>query len=253
MGRHQIHHFPNPTTLATHVATQWLEQLKQSQPGAPFHVALSGGRITRQLLASIVDQSRERQIDLGHVHFFWADERCVPPTDPESNFACAQELLFEPLAICADHIHRIRGEVDPDRASIEAAAEMERTVPRGPGGQPQLDLVFLGMGEDGHVASLFPDEPEAMVSSKSIYRPVTAPKPPPNRITLNYGTLAAAHKVWVVISGSGKEQALANSTKPDGQTPLARVLRLRQHTDIFSDVQFPGTAGIPAGEIQIIP
>ena len=101
-------------------------------------------------------------------------------------------------------------------------------------GQPKLDLIFLGMGEDGHVASLFPEDKEAL-ESKAVYRVVTSPKPPPRRITLGFPALAAAHEVWVLASGEGKAEALRQSQSPKGNTPLAKVLRDRTHTEIFTD------------------
>ena len=103
-------------------------------------------------------------------------------------------------------------------------------------GQPVLNLIFLGMGEDGHVASLFPGASDEVVRSKSVYVPVVAPKPPPRRITLNLATIAAARQVWVLASGAGKEQALRESLAADGKTPLSRLIRLRQETIIFTDI-----------------
>ena len=103
-------------------------------------------------------------------------------------------------------------------------------------GQPELDLVFLGMGEDGHVASLFPRASEEAVRSKSVYLPVIASKPPPQRITLNFAALAAARQVWVLVSGAGKQSALRESLSEAGRTPLVRVLRARGQTLVFSDL-----------------
>ena len=116
--------------------------------------------------------------------------------------------------------------------------ELSRVVPRNEAGQPMLDIVFLGMGEDGHVASLFPGEPEEANAAKSVYRAVTASKPPPRRITIGYGAIAVARQVWVLASGAGKEQALRESLAVVAQTPLAKVLKLRSHTKIFTDI-FP--------------
>jgi len=172
------------------------------------------------------------------LHFFWADERCVPPTDAESNFKTAEELLFRPLGIAADHIHRIRGEESPARAAELAATGLRQIVPADASGQPVLDLIFLGMGEDGHVASLFPGEPKSLRDNPAIFRAVTSsPKPPPNRVTLGYPAIAAAKNVWVMASGSGKKTALDESLSPSGQTPLAQVIRARERTRIFSDIR----------------
>ena len=100
-----------------------------------------------------------------------------------------------------------------------------------------MDWVFLGMGEDGHVASLFPGESAAVMDRPAIYRNVVAVKPPPQRITLGYAALAAAREVWVLASGAGKEAILRASLKAEGVTPLARVIASRAQTRIFTDLR----------------
>jgi 6-phosphogluconolactonase len=130
----------------------------------------------------------------------------------------------------------VRGEEQPAVAAAKAEADLRSAVSANEAGQPVLDLIFLGMGEDGHVASLFPAEPESMVNDPALYRPVVATKPPPNRITVGYQAIAAAGEVWVLASGAGKVQALRESIKRGGQTPLARVLRIRQQTVVFTDI-----------------
>ena len=166
---------------------------------------------------------------MDDVHFFWADERCVPPDNPESNYRTARELLFEPLAIPLSHIHRIRGEDDPGAAAKSASDELACIAGKNPQNVPILDLVILGMGEDGHVASLFPGAP----SQPGIYYPVIGPKPPPRRITVSYDVIIAARDVWVLVSGAGKQGALAGSLAPGGgDTPLARVVQGRKRTRI---------------------
>jgi len=100
-------------------------------------------------------------------------------------------------------------------------------------------MVFLGLGEDGHTASLFPSEPPEMIKDQAVYRTVVGTKPPPHRITLGYQTIAAAEQVWVLASGEGKENALRESLEPNAQTPLGRVLNLRSYTKIYSDIHLP--------------
>ncbi len=237
MAHPDLIHFQNAAELARAAASAWLDKIADASQARRAHcVALSGGRIAGTLFSEVSQQARARDISLGHVHFFWADERCVSPDDVQSNYRLARELLFDPLGIAEDYSHRIRGEVAPDFAAREAEAEIRRTVPLAASGQPVLDLIFLGMGEDGHVASLFPGEPETVSSSPTAYRVVTAPKPPARRVTMGYGVLAAARALWVLISGEGKQAALEESLCPDGRTPLAAVLRSRRSTRIFSDI-----------------
>lgn len=210
---------------------------------APFHVALSGGRIAKVFYEAIVRIVREEQRYVDHVHFFFADERCVPPTDAESNFITARQFLFDPLQIRSEQIHRIHGETDDTYAAKEAEAELCRIAPIDSSGQPVLDLVILGMGEDGHTASLFPGEDESVVNDSAVYRAVTAVKPPPRRITLGYAPLKAAAELIVLASGTGKEaplrQIAAEIASQRPSLPLARVLVSNPKFLIFSDI--PGS------------
>jgi 6-phosphogluconolactonase len=230
--------------LAKRAAADWLSRLEERSKkvdNVPYNVALSGGRITKIFFEEIVKQTKSRPNGavgiFGNVHFYWADERCVPPTDAESNYKLAREALFEPLKIPEGRIHRVRGEGPEGQALAEVTSELCRLAPSS-NGQPVLDMVFLGMGEDGHTASLFPGEPENVMNDPAVYRAVTAVKPPPRRITLGYAAIAAAREVCVLISGGGKEQALKGSLPPESRTPLARVMSLRAHTQIFTDVDW---------------
>jgi 6-phosphogluconolactonase len=231
--------FPDDQKLAQAAANQWLNELEAASPSSasPYCVALSGGRIARGFFIAVAEQAKARKLQLTPVHFFWSDERCVPPADPESNFALAHEFLLTPLNIPEQQIHRIHGEEAPETAAVGAQAELLATAPLNSEGQPVLDLVFLGMGEDGHVASLFPGEPEEVMSSTAVYRPVIAAKPPPHRITMGYPAIAAARQAWVLASGAGKEKAVHEALGPGGKTPLVRVIKLRSHTKIFTDVR----------------
>lgn len=230
--------FPGPDELARAAAGAWLDRIQSKRRDGKGHgVALSGGRITHAFFARILEESKRRAISLEGIDFFWADERCVPPQDPESNFRIARELFLDPLRIRENHIHRIRGEDSPEQAASRAEREIRQVCHDSVNGQPVLDLIFLGMGEDGHVASLFPRESEEMVIDRAVYRIIRhSPKPPPTRITLGYSVIAAAREVWVLISGDGKQGALRKSLQPNGETPLARVIQHRSHTRIFTDV-----------------
>jgi 6-phosphogluconolactonase len=173
------------------------------------------------------------------VHFHWGDERCVPPEHADSNYKLAQTALLDPAGIAVEQQHRLRGELPPDEAAHLAEVELARVTGTASGGVPVLDLVFLGMGEDGHVASLFPGAPESVVSSSRWVIPVIGPKPPPQRLSLTFQVLAAAKEVWVLASGVGKEEALKESLRIGGNTPLAQLLSLRSHTRIMTDLPLP--------------
>jgi 6-phosphogluconolactonase len=267
--------FATADELAARAAGTWLDEIELASRVGKMHcVALSGGRITQKFFTSTVEQAKLRKIGDGgtphlpaNVHFFWTDERCVPPNDPESNFKLANELLFAPLKIPAGQIHRIRSEEPPDKAVELATTEMRRVVPNCDGERnrpgcgstrlasnknandgaslaarearalPVLDLIFLGMGEDGHVASLFPGAPPEILNCTDPFLAIeNSPKPPPRRISLSYAAITAAKEVWVLVSGAGKQEALRESLRPGGQTPLAHVLQSRSNVKIFSDI-----------------
>ena len=240
MPNWELKHFANAAALADQCAADCLALL--APPSARKCIAISGGRIAKDFFTSVARVAKERRQSLANFHFFWADERCVPPEHAESNYRSAAELLFAPLDLPPQNLHRIRGELEPENAAREAEAELRRFATTSAADQPVLDLVLLGMGEDGHIASLFPGESGDVMSSQAVYRSVTASKPPPRRITLGYAAIAAAREVWVLASGAGKEAALRESLSPDGTTPLARVLRGRERTCIFTDLSGYGSS-----------
>ncbi len=229
--------FANADELARAAAGAWLDEIEAANRAGKKHcVALSGGRITQKFFAATVEQARTRAVSFECVHFFWADERCVPPTDPDSNFKMANELLFAPLNIAAEKIHRLRGEDSPSAAVKFAEAELCRIAPQNQNHQPILDLILLGMGEDGHIASLFPNAAVKILDISAPFLVVeNSPKPPPTRISLSYKMIFAAKNVWILVSGAGKESALRESLSPCGRTPMARVLQSRP-VKIFSDL-----------------
>ncbi len=240
MSRPEVIRFPSPEALARNAASVFLEELssrlaqlyKQACP-----VAFSGGRIATVFFRELAAQVQARHCDLHQLEYFWADERCVSPSDPESNFRLARENFLGPLHISEEKIHRIRGEMEKNAAAREAESELRRVACLGEGGLPVLEFVFLGMGEDGHVASLFPGAATPAASPPAVYRAVVGPKPPPDRITLDYSALRAARQVWLLASGTGKERALEESLASGANTPLGRVIATRQGAvKVFTDI-----------------
>jgi 6-phosphogluconolactonase len=234
----EINSFSNADALAAAVAGRWLDEVAfAGDHGLPHRVALSGGRIAARLFAAVTAQNRARGVSFAPAQFFWADERCVPPADSESNYRMAAEGLFAPLNVPAGRIHRLKGEEEPEQAVREASAEILALAPASATGQPVLDLVLLGMGEDGHVASLFPGaaaELRALPGPFLVIR--NSPKPPPNRLSLSYAALGAVRQVWVLASGAGKETALRQSLASPELTPLGRVIASRGKTVLFTDL-----------------
>jgi 6-phosphogluconolactonase len=227
--------FASDADLAKAAACDLVDLVRSKKP---LTIALSGGRIAKTFFDEIVAQVRNRRVEFTNVDFFWADERCVPPTDPESNFYLATEHLLQPLKIGAQQIHRLKGELAPAIAVEQAAEEISRVATHNDANLPILDVVILGMGEDGHIASLFPNTPEAINTSTAPFIHIeNSPKPPPNRLSLSYAALAVAKDVWVLASGAGKHAALKQSIAVKGITPLARVLGSRTNSTIYTDIQ----------------
>ena len=224
--------FDNKQDLARYAANMWLDRLSSSDSKKPFTVALSGGRIPKLFYELVVELGQPSLFK--NVHFFWSDERLVPATDDESNFKLADEGLLRPLRIPNNQVHRVLTEHDEAKAVQGVTDQLQRFTENKEDGQPVIDLVFLGMGEDAHVASLFPGDLDAL-ESKAIYRAVTGPKPPFRRVTLGYPVLSAAREVWVLASGESKVEALRSSISIDSVTPLACVLQSREETKILTD------------------
>jgi len=240
MNRSELIPFPDTETLVQQVAGRWLDAVDAAAAsGNPFHVALSGGRVAGRFMAAAHILGTARGTRWDNVHFHWGDERCVPPDHADSNYKLAQSALLDPAGIDAARRHRLRGELPPEEAAHLAEVELARVTGTVSGSVPVLGLVFLGMGEDGHVASLFPGAPEAVVNSNRWVIPVIGPKPPPQRLSLTFQVLAAAKEVWVLASGAGKEEALRESLRIGGSTPLAHLLSLRSHTRIMTDLPLP--------------
>lgn len=229
--------FNSPADLAKAAAQDWLEFLQiLSLAGREPNVALSGGRIARVFFEEVARVLASQAALARNVHYFWADERCVPPTHAESNYGLAAELFLRPLQVPESNIHRIPGEFSPEVAATTAVRGMLKWTGSDAQDVPALDLVLLGMGEDGHVASLFPGEPVDIMERPDLYRAVTASKPPPHRVTISYGMLSKADNAWVLVSGAGKEQALQAALKTN-DSPLGRVLRSRSATRVYTDLR----------------
>lgn len=190
-----------------------------------FTVALSGGTTPRSLYARLASEPFRSRLDWSRVRVFWGDERCVPPDHPDSNYRLAEELLLSRVPIRPENIHRMRGEAtDPDLAAAEYAGELQSAFGLKRGERPRFDLILLGMGADGHTASLFPHSPalrEVTRLAVAVY--VEAVKG--YRLTLTLPVLNGAATVLFLISGSDKAQRLRTvlTGKPSPGAPASLV------------------------------
>jgi 6-phosphogluconolactonase len=181
-----------------------------------FAVALSGGGTPKALYSILANKPYADQIDWERVHLFWADERCVQPDHGDSNYRSVQELLISRVPIPGKNVHRIMGEKGAEQAA--AAYEQDLMVFFGDGGWPTLDLVILGVGEDGHTASLFPGSFQ-VVENNRLAMPVLLGAQKKDRVTLTLPMLNHARQVSFLVSGVSKQKiirSILQDGNPDG-------------------------------------
>jgi 6-phosphogluconolactonase len=221
---------PDPEAAARYAAQEIARALREAVAlRGVAHLSLAGGSTPRpayELLAGLLEE-------WSTVELWYGDERCVGPEDPESNHRLVAESLLARVSGAPPREHRIAGELGPEAAARAYAALLrERVAPAVDGetggsdtedGLPVLDLALLGLGEDGHTASLFPGHPEVQDSGGALCLPVRdAPKPPPERVTLSLPVLRAARRPLLLVTGAGKAPALAAVIR-DPPTPDPRV------------------------------
>jgi 6-phosphogluconolactonase len=151
------------------------------------------------------------------------DERCVPPGHPDSNWGQAAAALLDHVPVPDAHLLRPRGELPAEQAADEYEALL-RTLPAAPAGVPRLELVWLGVGPDGHCLSLFPGRPELEQRERLVVAVHGAPKPPPDRVTLTLAALAGTERLTVVAGGQGKAAVVARARAGDDSLPIARAV-----------------------------
>ena len=188
-------------------------------------VVLSGGNTPEELFRLLAEPSYAEQINWDRVHIFWGDERCVPPDDPESNFSQANEAFLSRVPIPEGNIHRVQGEARPSDAALSYALAL-RQFAAPTMSWPRFDLVLLGMGEDGHTASLFPGLPVEITAPTAA---VTADYQgrPANRVTLTPILFNEAYRVVFLVSGASKSQTLANVLYGNYDPGLLPAQRIR--------------------------
>ena len=205
--------FADPSALATAFAADFAAWVP-TQTQEKINVALSGGSTPTKLFEVLAADYGDK-IDWSRIHFYWGDERCVAPDDPESNYGVANELLFSKLNIAAENIHRIHGEDDPDEERSRYENEIYGEVEIDDDAIPQFDLVILGLGDDGHTASIFPHQSQYLKSDQ-VCEVAIHPETAQKRITLTGPVLNGAHKVVFLITGANKAEVLQQVIQKTG-------------------------------------
>jgi 6-phosphogluconolactonase len=191
---------PDAKAMAFRIATL----LKQADT-SNLSIVLPGGNTPRKIFQNLATD--HSQLPWNSIHFFWGDERCVPPDHPDSNYKMARDHLFDKIPSFNGQIHRIRGEDPPETEKERYQSEIIQHVKQS-GSLPVFDLVLLGLGEDGHVASIFPDQMH-LLSSKKICEEATHPVSGQKRITLTGTIINQARTIVFLVSGKKKSSVLS--------------------------------------------
>ncbi len=199
--------------VARLIAKRIMEQVEER---GNCRLALAGGNTPRPVYQRLAQADLAGTIEWTHVHVFWGDERCVPSNDDASNYRMAYSALLAHVPVTEANVHRIEGE----RGPAEAARRYAETL----GDQP-LDVVLLGMGSDGHTASLFPDAPDLATAERVI--PTHSPVAPVDRVSISLRAINGAREVYLLVSGADKAERLAEVLQQiesgEPTLPTARV------------------------------
>jgi 6-phosphogluconolactonase len=213
----------DPDAIADRVAV-WLASacsLALADRGR-FTIALSGGSTPRRLFHTLTGDRWRTDFEWQRWHVYFSDERACPPDDENSNYHLVRSTLLDHVPIDPANVYRMRAESpDLDAAAAEYSTLLETTLPRGPSGGPRCDCILLGLGENGHTASLFPGTPALDVTDRWATRG-RADYAPFDRITMTFPTINAAAAVALLVTGESKRPALRATG--DGTTPASRVL-----------------------------
>lgn len=220
--RGNIRIFADAEALAAALAAD----LQQSVAAAPLSLVLSGGSTPQRLFRLLATEPYRTQMPWQDMQLFWGDERCVPPNHPESNYGVAYDELISQVPIPAENVHRIRGEAAPVTEAARYADELARALPHEGRALPVCDWILLGLGADGHTASLFPDGPLLQIDN-DICQVATHPATGQQRITLSLAVLNNAKRISFLVTGREKAAIVKTilATPPHEHTLPAGLIR----------------------------
>ena len=198
--------------LVAHIAA---ELAAISHRSGVQHIALSGGSTPKQLYRLLASDAWRERVNWANLHLWWGDERCVPPQDPESNYGEAERLLLAHVPVPAAHIHRVRGEADPTAECARYAADIAAHIP-----DSRYDWIILGIGDDGHTASLFPGATD--YASGENVAIAHHPQSGQTRLTLTAPLIMRGKRLSYLATGSGKASILSQIAA-GADYPAARI------------------------------
>lgn len=236
-------------TLARNAAEQFVARAKKAVAHAGrFTAALSGGATPKALYSRLASAEFRDSLDWPSVHLFWGDERCVPPDHLESNFRMVHEILLARLPVAPENIHRMPAEKEPSEAAAAYESELKTFFRLENGAWPVFDLILLGLGEDGHTASLFPAT-TVLDEAKRFVAAIYIAKLRSYRLTLTLPVINAARQVTFLVSGTSKAKIVGEILGPGGASleyPAAKIRPSEGHLTWMIDVdaakELKGTA-----------
>ena len=205
-----------------------------------MNIVLTGGSVGIGILAAIADAPDRADVDWARVHFWWGDERWVPAGHADRNEQQARDALLDALDLPAGNVHPFPASddgLDLDAGAERYAAELAAAAANDTG-VPHFDILLLGVGPDGHIASLFPDRPDLVDAPGTVVAVRNSPKPPPERLSLTLGAINRAERVWIALAGADKASALGLALAGAGryQVPVGAA-EGRRKTVFFVDEQ----------------
>jgi 6-phosphogluconolactonase len=249
VSERRVRVYDDKASLASAVAARFIKRMRETLAEKPeAHVVLTGGSMGEAVLAAVGGDKSRDKVDWSRVTFWWGDERYLPSGDPERNETQSRRALLDSLGLPAERIKAFPavGEHPSIADAADAYAAELAAAAREGAAYPEFDLTFLGVGPDGHVASLFPDHEAVRDRDHVVLAETNSPKPPPERLTLTLPVINSSERVWLVLAGADKAGALglALADAAPADVPVAGV-RGRQRTVFFVDRD--AAAEVPEG------
>lgn len=228
-------YYPHACEAARAMLAALLKEMQQ-EPDKTFRIALSGGT-TPALLFELWAEEFADLTSWEHLHFYWVDERCVSPDSPDSNYGMAKHLLFDRVPVSSVQIYRITGENEPHEEAVQYAALVKATL-RLKEGIPIFDVIFLGIGTDGHTSSVFPGQSGLLFAAEP-YAVSTNPYNGQTRIALTGQPLVKALHTWFLVTGQEKAEIIRKMLDEgtSEQYPAGYVLRNARDARLYTNVQ----------------
>ena len=247
MSERRVLVHPSKQEMAASVAARLVSKLSRILGEQQLsHIVLTGGSMGGAVLAAVNASPERDSVDWSRVHFWWGDERWLPRGDAERNETQAREALLDHLSVPATNIHAFAASdegVELDDAALRYAHELTANAADGQT-LPRFDITFLGVGPDGHIASLFPERSGIRVKEATVIAVRNSPKPPPERLSLTLPVINSSQRIWLVLAGADKASALGLTLAgvSSNEVPAAGangVIRTDFHVDSEATAEVP--------------